>query len=216
MSNDLIDPNDLNDLNDPNDTSFLTPFAALPTRHGLYNAASFIDESGLEHLVLTRGDSVARDDQHTTRAPLVRVHSECLTGDALGSLRCDCGDQLEQALERLSDEPDGMLLYLRQEGRGIGLANKIRAYTLQDGGLDTVEANVCLGFLLDERDYSVATEILRALGVHRVRLLTNNPDKIGSLEANGVVVEERVPLSIARAENSAYLRTKAEKLQHLI
>ncbi len=195
----------------------LTEFASLPTRFGQFRTASYVDDSGLEHLVLARDDvRLGHAQQDLDAVPLVRVHSECLTGDALGSLRCDCGDQLDLALKRLGREPDGLLLYLRQEGRGIGLANKIRAYTLQDDGLDTVEANVCLGFLPDERDYSVAAEILRCLSVRRVRLLTNNPDKIGSLEANGIAVEERVPLSVSRAQNTAYLRTKAEKLQHLI
>src|SRR5690606_19312874 len=126
--------------------------------------------------------------------PLVRLHSECLTGDAFGSLRCDCGDQLEQALARIGDEGRGVLLYLRQEGRGIGLLNKLRAYHLQDGGLDTVDANQQLGFPSDARDYATAAAILRQLGITQLRLLTNNPAKAAALASHGITVIERVPL----------------------
>ena len=147
----------------------------------------------------------------------VRIHSECLTGDAIGSLRCDCRDQLEGSMRALAQMPYGVLLYLRQEGRGIGLTNKIRAYELQDHGLDTVEANIALGFRDDERDYSIAAHMLRSLGVRSVRLMTNNPRKIDGLRALGVEVVDRIPLVIpANGYDRAYLETKAEKSGHLI
>jgi GTP cyclohydrolase II len=190
--------------------SAMTEAAALPTKYGAFRVFAYVDEEELEHLALVHGDV------STAAAPIVRVHSECLTGDALASLRCDCGDQLNAAMKRIEDEGSGVLLYLRQEGRGIGLANKIRAYTLQDQGLDTVEANQCLGFEPDERNYDVAVSMLGELGVSRIRLLTNNPAKISSLERGGVEVEARLALTISRDENRNYLQTKAEKLQHLL
>jgi 3,4-dihydroxy 2-butanone 4-phosphate synthase/GTP cyclohydrolase II len=148
---------------------------------------------------------------------LVRVHSECLTGDALGSLRCDCGSQLDRALERIAREGTGVLVYIRQEGRGIGLANKIRAYELQDQGFDTVEANEKLGFKPDLRDYGVGAQILVDLGVSRIRLMTNNPRKIVGLEGYGLHVVERVPLlTKPTAANLGYLTTKRDKLGHLM
>jgi GTP cyclohydrolase II len=148
--------------------------------------------------------------------PLVRLHSECLTGDVFGSLKCDCGPQLKEALRLIADAGGGVLLYLRQEGRGIGLANKLRAYSLQDRGLDTVEANRRLGFADDERDYAHAAAMLRALGIDRVRLLTNNPDKVAGLEEAGIAVVERVPHHMpANPHNADYLETKRRKSGHL-
>lgn len=163
---------------------------------------------GTEHLALVRND--------LTGTPLVRLHSECLTGDALGSLRCDCGPQLQEAMRQIATGAGGALIYLRgHEGRGIGLANKIRAYALQDQGHDTIEANTALGFAADARDYAVAGQILRALGIERLRLLTNNPEKVLSLEQFGIEVAERVPLQIpANPHNWRYLATKRDKFGH--
>jgi 3,4-dihydroxy 2-butanone 4-phosphate synthase/GTP cyclohydrolase II len=184
----------------------------LPTRHGAFRAVLYhsqVDQK--HHLALVRGD--IRPD----RPVLVRVHSECLTGDALGSLRCDCGAQLDRAMARIAEEGTGVLLYIRQEGRGIGLANKLRAYELQDQGLDTVEANERLGFKPDLRDYGVGAQILVDLGVSQLRLMTNNPRKIVGLEGYGLRVVERVPLlTEPTATNQGYLETKREKLGHLI
>jgi GTP cyclohydrolase II len=164
-----------------------------------------------EHVALTIG---AIDDGEPV---LVRVHSECLTGDVFGSSRCDCGEQLDHSLRLLQEEGRGVLLYLRQEGRGIGLANKISAYALQERGLDTVEANLALGLPEDMRDYRVAAEMLLDLGVRRARLLTNNPAKIEGLERHGVEVVERVPIRVPpNPSNVAYLRTKREKMGHLL
>src|SRR5438093_81109 len=186
--------------------------AALPTRFGTFNIAVFeVDGSPGEIAALTRGH-FRRD-----ALPLVRLHSECLTGDVLGSLRCDCGQQLTAALEKISEQSSGVLLYLPQEGRGIGLANKIRAYALQDQGLDTVDANLALGLPVDRRDYAAAAQILRSLGLRRVRLLTNNPLKSAALEHHGIEVVERVPLTVpANSVNRRYLRTKADRMGHLL
>ena len=185
--------------------------AALPTRFGHFRAVAFASEDGKEHAAFVRGDVRGAE-----RA-LVRLHSECLTGDAIGSLRCDCRDQLEAALVLLGREPTGALLYLRQEGRGIGLSNKIRAYALQDRGLDTVDANLALGFREDEREYSVAARMLAALGVRSIRLLTNNPAKIEDLARHGVRIVERVPLVIPpNAYNRGYLETKARRSHHFL
>lgn len=149
--------------------------------------------------------------------PVVRLHSECLTGDVLGSLKCDCGPQLHEALQQISDAPWGILLYLRQEGRGIGLINKLRAYALQDQGFDTVDANIRLGFAIDARDFSVAARMLQLLGVERVRLLTNNPEKVDGLQNAGIKVEERLPLKIAsNPHNAHYLETKKSKTGHVL
>jgi GTP cyclohydrolase II len=167
--------------------------------------------SPVEHLALTIG-AVER-----VAAPLCRLHSECLTGDVLGSLRCDCGEQLDAALIRMAAEGAGVLLYLRQEGRGIGLLNKLRAYELQEGGLDTLDANTHLGFHADERDFAVAATILRRLGIGRVRLLTNNPDKVEMLQRHGVAIVAREPLCVpANRHNRAYLQTKARRSGHLL
>jgi GTP cyclohydrolase II len=154
---------------------------------------------------------------HSHRAPLVRVHSQCLTGDVFTSERCDCRAQLEFSLRKIAKEPSGVLLYLPQEGRGIGLINKLKAYELQDGGLDTVEANRRLGFADDARDYEFAAEALKALGIRDVRLLSNNPDKVAQLESAGISVVERVPCRPRTSKHSAaYLRTKKDKLGHLL
>jgi len=151
----------------------------------------------------------------TGEPPLVRVHSECLTGDALGSLKCDCGPQLDDALAAIAASGWGILLYLRQEGRGIGLVNKLRAYALQDQGFDTVDANVRLGFADDERDFAVAARMLEALSQTRIRLLTNNPSKVAALEAEGIAVTERVPLQIEASDhNRFYLATKRDRSGH--
>ena len=183
----------------------------LPTRFGTFRIQVFpSDRDGKDNVALIMGDWTATD------AVLCRLHSECLTGDVLGSLRCDCGEQLDAALKRIAEEGQGVLLYLRQEGRGIGLINKIRAYRLQDAGADTVEANERLGFAPDHRDYSDALDMLRHLNVHRVRLMTNNPRKIAALEAGGIEVAERLVHECdANAHNETYLATKARKLGHM-
>lgn len=160
--------------------------------------------------------AIVHPDYLTQVAPIVRVHSECLTGDLLGSARCDCGDQLHRALE-LIQEHHGILLYLRQEGRGIGLINKLHAYNLQDEGLNTVDANHQLGFDADERTYEIAAWILKDLGVSQIRLLTNNPLKLSSLRKDGIDVLERIPLQITPSkDNRRYLRTKKDILGHLL
>jgi GTP cyclohydrolase II len=186
--------------------------ADLPTRFGRFEIIAFYNNrDGKEHLALVHGDVLGKKDV------LTRLHSECLTGDALGSLRCDCRDQLAFGLERIAKEGSGVLLYLRQEGRGIGLLNKIRAYSLQDGGLDTVDANVALGFRDDERDYAVAAHMLASLTVRSVRLLTNNPKKVDELTKNGITVAGRVPHVIpANEHNRFYLETKANRSGHFI
>jgi len=169
-------------------------------------------DGGLEHLAIVVGDPTA-----TAEPPLVRLHSECFTGDLLGSLRCDCGDQLRGAIQRMAEEGAGVLLYLAQEGRGIGLMNKLRAYRLQDAGADTLDANRQLGFGADERGFQVAAAMLRELGLPRVRLLTNNPDKMRALAQHGIEVVERVPHKFeANGHNARYLATKAERFGHLL
>jgi len=165
----------------------------------------------------TNGSSRAPAKSQASKAPLVRVHSQCLTGDVFTSERCDCRAQLEFSLRKIAKEPSGVLLYLPQEGRGIGLINKLKAYELQDAGLDTVEANRRLGFADDARDYEFAAEALKALGIRDVRLLSNNPDKVAQLESAGIRVVERVPCRPRTSKNSAaYLRTKKDKLGHLL
>jgi GTP cyclohydrolase II len=186
--------------------------ADLPTRFGNFRVVAFWNNRDeKEHLAVVRGDIIGADDV------LTRLHSECLTGDALGSLRCDCRDQLTAALQCIGEQPRGLLLYLRQEGRGIGLVNKIRAYALQDKGLDTVEANRALGFRDDERDYAIASHMVHSLGVASVRLMTNNPEKIEQLTRHGVEVASRVPHLIPPNEhNRFYLETKASRSGHWI
>jgi 3,4-dihydroxy 2-butanone 4-phosphate synthase/GTP cyclohydrolase II len=185
------------------------------TEFGPFHATVYADDvGGREHLALVRGDLAHLP---TSYAPLVRVHSECLTGDVFGSRRCDCGPQLETALQLVVQEGTGIILYLRQEGRGIGLENKVKAYQLQEQGLDTVEANVRLGFQPDERDFGVAAQILISMGVRGVRLMTNNPHKGATLTRCGVVVHELIPV-VAPDDpvRAGYLRTKKEKLGHLL
>lgn len=185
----------------------------LPTRHGLFRIHVFTDESnGREHVAMVKGDVWAAE------SVITRIHSECLTGDVMASLRCDCREQLERALSYVGGQEAGIVLYLRQEGRGIGLANKIRAYRLQqESGLDTVDANLALGFQDDERDYGIAVSMLRALGVRSVRLLTNNPEKTRQLVAFGMPVTERLAHLVPPGpHNEGYLRTKAKRSGHLI
>ena len=186
--------------------------ADLPTRFGRFRIVAFWNNrDAKEHIALVHGDILNAEKVVT------RLHSECLTGDALGSLRCDCRDQLGVALERIAREPCGVLLYLRQEGRGIGLLNKVKAYSLQDDGLDTVDANLALGFRDDERDYAIAAHALASLTVKSVRLLTNNPKKISELEKYGIHVTDRIPHVIpANAYNRFYLETKANRSGHFI
>ncbi|MDN2660694.1 GTP cyclohydrolase II [Neptunomonas phycophila] len=184
----------------------------LPMPWGTFTMVGFEDtETGKDHIALVYGD-VSGDEP-----VLARIHSECLTGDALFSLRCDCGFQLQEALKRISEAGRGVLLYLRQEGRGIGLLNKIKAYHLQDQGADTVEANEQLGFAADMRDYSMCDPMLAHLGIKSVNLMTNNPRKVAALKTYGVNVAERVPLQVGKnSHNEQYLATKMGKLGHMM
>ena len=186
--------------------------AHLPSRFGDFQVVGFTNnKDGKDHAAFVHGNVVGQED-----VP-VRMHSECLTGDAIGSLRCDCRDQLEAALTALGKMDCGILLYLRQEGRGIGLTNKIRAYQLQDQGLDTVEANHALGFRDDERDYSIAAHMLHSLRVKSVALMTNNPNKLKGLESLGVKVSRRIPhIMVPNEFNAAYLKTKQAKSGHML
>lgn len=184
----------------------------LPTVFGEFYATVYQDDEGREHVALRMGQDLGQGPP-----PLVRVHSECLTGDVFGSIRCDCREQLITSLRTIAEEGRGVLIYLRQEGRGIGLANKLNAYSLQDRGLDTVDANLHLGFPADGRSFSIAGSILRSLGIQRIRLLTNNPQKINDLAAEQIEVVERVVQKISpRPENLQYLQTKAAKLGHML
>lgn len=190
----------------------LVASAQLPTPWGVFTMTGFKENAtGKEHVALSMGDI------STDEPVLSRIHSECLTGDALFSLRCDCGFQLQAALQKIAKEGRGVLLYVRQEGRGIGLLNKIHAYHLQDQGADTVEANEALGFAPDLRDYSVCVEMLQQLSVKTLRLMTNNPRKLKAMESHGIHIVERVPLEEGRNPyNEFYLHTKAGKLGHML
>ncbi|MDD9895027.1 MAG: GTP cyclohydrolase II [Gammaproteobacteria bacterium] len=186
--------------------------ARIPTQHGDFELGCYGNAlDGKNHLSFHIGDITAGENV------IVRVHSECLTGDVFGSLRCDCGEQLDQALQFIAAEGSGMLIYLRQEGRGIGLLQKMHAYNLQDEGHDTVDANLILGHGADEREYSVAAGILESFDIKSIRLITNNPAKISALESEGIQVNERIEInSSVNPENSRYLTTKAERMNHLL
>lgn len=186
--------------------------AKLPTKFGDFNLKVFKTEvDNREHIAIIKGDIKGKENV------LVRVHSQCLTGDIFGSLRCDCGEQLAKALQMIEDQGEGVVLYMRQEGRGIGLTNKIKAYSLQDQGMDTVEANEALGFKPDLRDYGIGAQILIELGLHTLRLITNNPKKIIGLEGYGLKINKRVPLEVdPNEENEFYLKVKKDKMGHLL
>lgn len=185
--------------------------AALPTRFGNFQIVSFLTKDKREHVAVVKGDVTYKS--HV----LVRLHSECLTGDGFGSLRCDCRDQLTAALRKIEKQKLGIVLYLRQEGRGIGLVNKIKSYTLQDRGFDTIEADQMLGFSGDERDYNIAAHMLFSLKVKSIKLMTNNPKKISALKTYGIKVTDRIPLVMAANQyNRFYLQTKKKKAGHLL
>lgn len=194
------------------DNILLSVPARLPTGYGSFRIHAFqCPATGEDHVALVKGTIAGREDV------LVRLHSECVTGDVFGSERCDCGAQLDAALKKIGRSPRGALLYLAQEGRGIGIANKVAAYHLQDHGLDTVDANRVLGFPADLRTYKCAACVLRVLGVKSVRLMTNNPAKIDALESYGVRVTSRIPLQVrATPRNARYLRTKRDRLHHIL
>jgi 3,4-dihydroxy 2-butanone 4-phosphate synthase/GTP cyclohydrolase II len=184
----------------------------MPTRFGDFTAYSYVSKITHEnHLALVKGDITDGEPV------LVRVHSECLTGDVFGSLRCDCGEQLNDAMKLIAKQGRGVFLYMRQEGRGIGFVNKMKAYSLQDGGMDTVEANKALGFPADLRDYGIGAEILADLGIKKIRLLTNNPKKVSGIEGFGMEIVERVPIQVrSNLRNIRYLKTKKEKMGHML
>ena len=203
--------------------------AKLPTRHGEFDIHIFENDDGQEHVMLTVGlsavdqneDSATALSQHDTLAerpiPLVRIHSECLTGDAFSSLKCDCGPQLNTAMQAIQEMGCGAILYLRQEGRGIGLTNKIRAYALQDQGHDTLDANLMLGLPADARIYDMCGPMLAHVGVDAVKLITNNPDKVAYLTEHGIDVVERVPMLVGVNDmNAEYLATKRDRMGHLL
>ncbi|WP_299781586.1 GTP cyclohydrolase II [uncultured Formosa sp.] len=184
----------------------------LPTKYGHFELIPFQEKkNGAEHIVLIKGNI------NSEEATLVRIHSACATGDLFGSLKCDCGEQLAQAMTMIESNKSGVIVYLQQEGRGIGLMNKMKAYKLQEEGFNTIEANIKLGFAPDERDYNVAVDILNMLGIKTLKLLTNNPDKIIGLETYGIQVVERVPIIIhSNPFNENYLNTKEHQMGHLL
>ncbi len=186
--------------------------ATIPTKHGTVTVLVFhTNIDAMEHLAILVGDT------HCAEPVPVRLHSECFTSEVLGSLKCDCRDQFEASWDYITQQGCGLIIYLRQEGRGIGLGNKIRAYKLQEEGLDTVEANLHLGFDDDSRNYDIAAAILTYLGIKRIKLLTNNPDKISNLERDGIVIEGRIPIEIPATEHSYdYLKTKRDKAGHML
>ena len=188
-------------------------YSSLPTSFGAFNIKTYKSyPDGVEHVVLQKGKL-----NKNTKTPIVRVHSECLTGEVFKSSRCDCGEQLEMALEKISECEYGLLIYLRQEGRGIGFTNKLKAYSLQDQGLDTVDANLHLGYSADPRNFSVASEILRDLNVSKIELMTNNPKKIQELEQAGIEIETIIPIQAEpKDENLEYLKTKKNRMGHLL
>ncbi|QTJ49658.1 GTP cyclohydrolase II [Dolosigranulum pigrum] len=184
----------------------------LPTKYGYFNLTLYEDEGDKDHLLISKGDI-----KNSTDPVLIRLHSECQTGDIFGSCRCDCGKQLEQSLKQIEVAGKGAVLYLRQEGRGIGLKNKLRAYQLQEQGVDTFDANILLGFKSDERDYYFAAKILNTLGISKIKLMTNNPDKVQAIENAGIHVVERIPLETKPVkENINYLKTKKTKFNHYL
>ncbi|WP_372368378.1 GTP cyclohydrolase II [Candidatus Uabimicrobium sp. HlEnr_7] len=183
----------------------------IPTDYGQFNLHLYQDESTKEHLALSIGE------KHFSQNPIVRIHSECLTGDLFTSRRCDCGQQLHASLKMMGEEGSGVLIYLRQEGRGIGLVNKLRAYNLQDDGLDTIEANIKLGFQSDERDYKIAVHILGDLQIKNMRLITNNPKKLEQFTQSPITVTERVALNLkSYNDNIDYLKTKRDRMGHFL
>ena len=210
-SNNLIDITP----NEPKETFIRknAEYSSLPTSFGAFNIKTYKSyPDGIEHVVLQKGKL-----NKNTKTPIVRVHSECLTGEVFKSSRCDCGEQLEMALKKISECEYGLLIYLRQEGRGIGFTNKLKAYSLQDQGLDTVDANIHLGYSADPRNFSVASEILRDLNVSKIELMTNNPKKIQELEQAGIEIETIIPIQVEpKDENLEYLKTKKNRMGHLL
>lgn len=209
----MITVSDLIDYRKKNeDLMELYAKAKMPTKYGEFEILTFVNKiTKQHHVVLTMGDITGGEDV------LCRVHSECLTGDALGSKRCDCGEQYDYAMRKIAEEGRGIMLYMRQEGRGIGLVNKLRAYELQDSGLDTVDANIALGFKDDMREYYEAYQMLKNLGVKSIKIMTNNPDKIKYLNNYGLEIKERIPIQIQASEHDAfYLKTKKERMGHIL
>ena len=195
----------------PEEPTEIDADAFLPTEFGNFRIRVTVDEDGNEHCLVYAGDLLSTD------APLIRIHSECLTGDAFSSMKCDCGPQLQASLKQIQEEGCGAVVYLRQEGRGIGLHSKIQAYALQDQGYDTLDANLALGLPADARTYGIAARMLKEAGVRKVRMMTNNPLKVRGLEENGIKVEFRLPhMSGVSVQNIDYLRTKNERMGHML